>query len=157
MLTVYYDSATQTFSFMSHVTENGVKDLDELMEAVAHMFTNVCASIEGDFKELYTASIQAIVEYGLDEDISAKLDEIIDYNEFNIFTNDETKEEAVTKMAKDMKRDIGEEGYEFLREYLEEEFILLCEEIYEVDISHVFKKEQKESDIDISDYEDDLF
>lgn len=159
MLTVYYDPETQTYSFMSHVTDNGIKDLDELMETVAHMFTNVCASIEGDFKELYTQSIAAIAEYGLDEEVSEKLDEIIEYNEMNIFTNDETKEEAVIKMAKDMKRDIGEEGYEFLREYLEESFIELAQEIYDVDVTHVFqeKEEEQESEINIDDYEDDLF
>lgn len=177
MLHVVFNGNDNIFTFMAAPNEYAegteLDIIEEFLNATTGAFASFAASMNGSIEEGYDSLIDTLEDMLTDEKVNEALDAVIEDNEDGIYLNNESVEDAVTKMAYDYKESVDEfneqmdkkldimntllaiaDKDEFDKEEMVNsminDFITLMEDLYEVDVNHVF-------DSSLDEFEDDLF
>ena len=175
MLNIIYEPITNLFTFMCKPDDEKIEELqidasdaavliDELLEAVSGEFALFASCIPGNTEENYLQLVRALCESGKDEKVIKAVNEVYEDNKDQIFLNDETKEECVERIAIDYKNTLSKfpvdkEGVPEMKELLVAGFVMLIQDMYDRDVSYVFKEGfDSDNSLDEDDeFEDDLF
>ena len=106
MINIVYDYESDFVIFMSGPNSeesSKIEALDELLQVIAGEMALFAACVEGDIKETYSDMADALLDFGLKDQVKYFLDELIKRNKETIFLNDETIREAVRHMAYTLK------------------------------------------------------
>lgn len=169
MINIIYDSKADMFTFMAAPNSEGdplgdIACLDELLEAVSGEFGLFASAMTGSSEEAYLSVVDTFQKAGKDEKIKQALDLMLMENRETVFLNDEPKEQAVRKIARDFiestKELTGnfidvfntETGENFI-EKINNGFKEQIADMYGVNIDDMFE----ETDDEDSEFEEDLF
>ena len=106
MINIVYDYESDFVIFMSGPNSeesSKIEALDELLQVIAGEMALFAACVEGDIKETYSDMADALLDFGLKDQVKYFLDELIKRNKETIFLNDETIREGVRHMAYTLK------------------------------------------------------
>ena len=151
MINVVYDYENDLVIFMSKPnTEESskIEVLDELLQGIAREMALFAAHVEGDTKETYLEMADALLAFGLKEQINYFLDELIKRNKESIFLNDETVREGVRHIAYTLKDSLNEaKDHTFVMSSDDpdsDEFTIQLQEDFREQIINEFKKDMLE-------------
>lgn len=177
MLHVVFNGNDNIFTFMAapneHAEGTELDIIEEFLNATTGAFASFAAAMKGSIEEGYDDIVNTLEDMLQDEMVNKALDEVIKDNEDGIYLNNESVEDAVIKMAYDYKESLEEfdeqmeTKIDMINEILgitgkedldredmvnsmRDDFINLMDDLYEVDVNHVF-------DSSLDEFEDDLF
>ena len=168
MLNIVYDPESDLFIFMASSTNDpDVSNIDELLEAVSGEFALFASCIAGSTREAYHGLVNALEASGQDIAIKQGINELIETNEETVFLKGEGKDECIESITNMFKKEIvtlteamtsekegREEFAEEVRTRLISKFTSNMYDMFNVDVSHLFKEKTEDTN---EDYEDDLF
>lgn len=155
MLKIYFNPDSGYYSFVCH-SDDALRPLDEFVEITATCFSHMAQAIDGNHKEGYLKLIDVLYEVGIEDGTKELLNEAMEINKSTIFLNNETAEEAVESLIKQVKESFNELEKQYGITSTEEQMQKIINRVIEdskelYDIDYILK------DYNIDDYEDDLF
>lgn len=154
MFNVIFDEEVGSFFFTCKEEENMTLE-EEFVIIIQKVIALYAANMKGDTVETFMKMGEYIKDVYEDADCKAVLDEIYEANEDTIFLNDESVDEAMGYILKQVVKDMDEVEDEQEKMFIKIVAAMYCQSLG-IDLDE-FMKEVNGNSEELDDNEDDLF
>lgn len=154
MFNMIFDEEVGSFFFTCKEEENMTLE-EELVIIIQKVIALYAANMKGDTVETFMKMGEYILDVYKDKDCREVLEELYEVNEETIFLNDESTDEAMGAILRNIIKDMEETDDEQERMFIKIVAAMYCQSLG-LDLDE-FTKEAKGEIEELDDNEDDLF
>ena len=154
MFNVIFDEEVGSFFFTCKEEENMTLE-EEFVIIIQKVMALYSANMKGDTVETFMKMGEYILDIYQDKDCKEVLDEIYEANEDTIFLNDESVDEAMGEILKQVVKDMDEVEDEQEKMFIKIVAAMYCQSLG-IDLNEFLKEVNNEVE-ELDDNEDDLF
>lgn len=154
MFNVIFDEEVGSFFFTCKEEENMTLE-EEFVIIIQKVMALYSANMKGDTVETFMKMGEYILDIYQDKDCKEVLDEIYEANEDTIFLNDESVDEAMGEILKQIVKDMDEVEDEQEKMFIKIVAAMYCQSLG-IDLNEFLKEVNNEVE-ELDDNEDDLF
>lgn len=155
MFNIIFDEEVGSY-FFTCKEEKGMTLEEELVIITQKIIALYAANMKGDTIETFMKMGEYILDVYEDKDCREVLEEIYEANEDTIFLNDESTDEAMGIILKNVIKDMEETEDEEEKMFIKIVAAMYCKSLG-LDLEEFIKEVQNEDKKDLDDNEDDLF